>query len=237
MFPSLHPLIASYPNFTHPQSFQVGMQFKIITTAVFARIMLDKRIDNLQKCALGLLTSGIILVQTSAISTSAASTAAASSNSSSILTGAVAIFLATCSSGFASCYFESRVKRSDMWVRNVQLAIFGTIFSFMLMLVETWDTLATQGIFHGYNVYVWTVILGQALGGIMVAMTLKYADSILKSLTTCVAILLCSVFSIYLFDTEPTGQLFTGIFVSLAAMWLYISRTSSKVVPERAISK
>eukprot|EP01034_Spumella_vulgaris_P039692 gene39692-49044_t len=37
-----------------------------------------------------------------------------------------------------------------------------------------------KGFFHGYNYTVWSVIALQAIGGLVVAVVIKYADNILK---------------------------------------------------------
>jgi UDP-sugar transporter A1/2/3 len=187
--------------------------------------MLEKTLRGPQKLAICLLTLGIIIVQTSGLTFTPSTiedSKVSATNMAAVLTGSLALITATSSSGFASCYFESRVKNSDLWIRNVQLSLFGACFSYMLMIAETSYLLEGVGIFHGFNGWVWFVILGQALGGIMVAMVLKYADSILKTLASCVAILLCSVLSIWLFETEANVQLFFGVFISTSGIWLYI---------------
>ncbi len=50
--------------------------------------------------------------------------------------GLVAVFIACISSGFAGVYFEKVVKAvaTDIWIRNIQLGIFATIFSFVAMV-------------------------------------------------------------------------------------------------------
>lgn len=186
--------------------------------------MLEKTLRGTQKIALGMLTLGIIFVQTASLGLTSSSTAdeEVSKNTAAIVTGSLALIVAASSSGFASCYFESRVKNSNLWVRNVQLSLFGSFFSYLLMMAEARDVMDQVGMFHGYNGWVWFVILGQALGGILVAMVLKYADSILKTLASCTAIIICSVVSVLIFDTVANTQLFLGVFISTAGIWLYM---------------
>ena len=37
-----------------------------------------------------------------------------------------------------------------------------------------------SGLFHGFTPLVWTIVVVQAVGGLVVAATIKYADNILK---------------------------------------------------------
>lgn len=65
-------------------------------------------------------------------------------------------------------------------MRNVQLSVvaipIGLLTTFSYDLAEV----SAKGFFHGYNAIVWSVILLQALGGLLVAMVVRYADNILK---------------------------------------------------------
>jgi UDP-sugar transporter A1/2/3 len=57
-----------------------------------------------------------------------------------------------------------------------------------------------DGFFQGYNTIVWIVIALQALGGLVIAAVIKYADNILKGFATSLSIILSSVVSYYLLD-------------------------------------
>ncbi len=108
------------------------------------------------------------------------------------MAGLCAILAACFSSGFAGVYFEKILKnsRSSIWVRNIQLAISGGVCSAVVMYVNDGDRLAESGFFYGYNITVWTVVLNQAVGGLVVAMVVKYADNILKGFGTSISIIL-----------------------------------------------
>ena len=61
-----------------------------------------------------------------------------------------------------------------------------------------------RGFFDGYNGIVWTTVLFQASGGIIVALCVKFADNILKNFATSISILLSFVASVYFFDFNVT---------------------------------
>ena len=60
--------------------------------------------------------------------------------------------------------------------------------------------MTTQGFFFGYTELVWTVVMLQSLGGLLVAAVIKYADNILKGFSTAGSILLSCIASVYIFD-------------------------------------
>jgi hypothetical protein len=62
----------------------------------------------------------------------------------------------------------------------------------------------TQGFFYGYNAVVWTAIMFQAIGGIVVALCVAYADNILKNFATSVSILISFIASVYFFNFAVT---------------------------------
>ena len=71
------------------------------------------------------------------------------------MTGLGAIFLSCLSSGFAGVYFEKILKnsKSNLWVKNVQLAIYGIAMSSITLY--TADTgIGALGFFYGYTEYV-----------------------------------------------------------------------------------
>lgn len=62
-----------------------------------------------------------------------------------------------------------------------------------------------QGFFFGYDELVWSVVLLQSLGGLLVATVIKYADNILKGFSTAGSILLSCIASIYIFDFQVSS--------------------------------
>jgi len=200
-------------------TFQVLNQTKIITTAFFAWVLLDKRLSAWQGVALAMLTAGVVLVQLGP----RGEVGPAAGNR---MLGLVVILLAAASSGFASCYFEKTMKspNTSMWIRNIQLALFSGFFSFALMVMKAGDEISSNGLLSGYTGWVWVVVFNQAIGGICVSLVLKYADSILKSFATSLSIIVSSVISMVWFDFIPSLPFCTGSALVLAAVFLYSSQ-------------
>lgn len=145
--------------------------------------------------------------------------------------GLLALTTACILSGLAGVYFEKIVKEpksnahaTSVWVRNVQLSFY-SIWPALLIGVQIKDGehIAKDGFFAGYNYVVWTAIVFQAVGGITVALVIKYADNIAKNFATSFSIILSFLASVSLFDFEITA------FVSfmLVYSWHYPPLTSS----------
>ncbi|KAF8950560.1 hypothetical protein BGZ46_004449, partial [Entomortierella lignicola] len=136
--------------------------------------------------------------------------------------GLVAVLTSCVSSGFAGCYFEKIVKgaEADMWVRNLQLGISGALFSFLAMFYDR-QRIMEGGLFQGYTFMTWVVVFNQALGGLLVAIVVKYADNILKGFATSLSIIISGIISVYFFDFEPSLQFQLGTLVVIMSTYLY----------------
>ncbi|KAI3651602.1 hypothetical protein MP228_002905 [Amoeboaphelidium protococcarum] len=141
------------------------------------------------------------------------------------LLGIGSVLMACFSSGFAGVYFEKQLKKSnaDIWVRNIQLGLFGSFFSFITILLSSDDLhkLQTKGWFVGFGTNECLVVLNQALGGLIVAMVVKYADNILKGFATSVSIILSSLLSILIFGFVPSLSFALGALLVILSVCLY----------------
>jgi len=67
----------------------------------------------------------------------------------------------------------------------------------------------------------WLAIANQALGGLLVAVVVKYADNILKGYATSISIILSAIASVYLFDFELSMLFAVGSTMVIAAVYMY----------------
>jgi UDP-sugar transporter A1/2/3 len=127
--------------------------------------------------------------------------------------GLIALTTACVLSGLAGVYFEKILKEPkknvhtpSVWVRNVQLSFYSLWPAlFIGVLFKDGEHIARDGFFAGYNSVVWTAVVMQALGGITVALVIKYADNIAKNFATSFSIILSFLASVSLFDFEITS--------------------------------
>ncbi|KAK7082777.1 hypothetical protein SK128_016491 [Halocaridina rubra] len=200
-------------------TYQVTYQMKILTTAMFAVIILRKQLKTLQWLALVLLTAGVALVQ---LSSSDGGSSAASADQNRLL-GCAAAIAACCCSGFAGIYFEKILKGSDVsvWVRNVQLSFLSLPLGVMTSLASDYSAIMEKGFFFGYDGYVTYLVVLNATGGLLVAMVVKYADNILKGFATSLAIVLSTIASVFMFGFVITFQFAIGTALVIGSIFLY----------------
>ena len=203
-------------------TFQVTYQLKVLTTAVFSVLMLNKKLSKQQWGSLVLLFVGIALVQ---LQPSQLGTKAAKGQKPYI--GFMAVFISSICSGFAGVYFEKILKGTgsgqggSIWLRNIQLGLFGIMLGAGGMLVKDGSKIHEKGIFFGYSKIVWLVISMQAFGGLLVAVVVKYADNILKGFATSFAIIVSCIASIYVFNFVSSAQFIIGTVLVIVAIYIY----------------
>lgn len=114
-------------------------------------------------------------------------------------------------SGLAGVYFEKVIKDSpkvnSLWLRNVQMSLYSLFPAFFVGVVFLdGETVARYGFFAGYN---WVVVLAvviQAVGGIIAAFCIYYADNITKNFAASISVVLSALGSFVLFDFDASGN-------------------------------
>ena len=126
--------------------------------------------------------------------------------------GLVAVAVACTLSGLASVYFEKVLKEprgdrtTSVWVRNVQLSFYSLWPAlFIGVLFIDGEHIGKTGFFAGYNWVVWTAILLQAAGGLLVGFVLNYSNNITKDFATSIAIIVSLLASVVFFDLQITS--------------------------------
>lgn len=172
--------------------FTICAQLKILTTAGFSVIIMRTTLSWARWRALALLVFGCILVASPAFTGPQKSEAVLLQ-----LFGYGAVLTEVALSGFASIYFEKVVKSTSevvtIWERNFQLGIYSIIMYTGIIIFEWNSTSNTRIPWSNWSSLTLLVSLLGAGGGLLVAATLKYADSIMKTLAAAGAILLSTV--------------------------------------------
>ncbi len=202
------------------------LQLKILTTAAFFVLMLGRSFSGTKWRSLLLLVLGCVLVASPAFNNPDCGDKSAYVNGDEKVSmfesalGVGAILVMVSISGYSAVYFESMLKRdkTTVWERNFQLASYSSILLFFILLSErAYNSTGHHEFFQGWTISAFFLALIQAGGGILVAATLKYADSILKTLATSGSIVLSAVVGYVLLD----GPL--DIFVAIGCMSTILS--------------
>jgi len=211
-----------------PASFSVLVQMKMLTTALFFRTILKRRLMKKQFMSLVVLTVGVMLC-------SMKTGEEVEDKIGNKRLGIAATLGIACSSGFASVYTEKVIKTArktsnvskegefGLVHMQAQLAIVSLVILGMYAFIQDFDMIMSNGFFHNYNAAAFCSSLNSAVGGLIVAAVLKYADSVLKGYATAISVVLTGVSSNILFGTELSLFYGMGIVNVIIAVLLYNS--------------
>ena len=136
---------------------------------------------------------------------------------------------ALCTS-FASVYFEKMLKgasKPNLWLRNIQLAAYSSVIALGSLLLSSDPSLAREGWFHNFGFNAWLSVWVNALGGILVAVTIKYADNILRSFAQALAIIVGSIGSYFLFNFTFSAPFVLGVALVICSIFLYSDQSET----------
>jgi len=207
-----------------PPTYQVAYQTKTLFTALFSRYLLDRHLEVSQWLALVLLFAGTVLAS------DLSERAATNPGAASPLVGLAAVIFAAILSSLSSVYFEKMLKKpartslveaAGLWLRNIQLGAFALPLSGLGMIFNDGAQLSAYGVLHGFDGLVWTVVLLNGCGGLLVAATMKYADNIVKCFAAALAIICSTMLSVPLFAFELRPIFLVGSGLTIVATVLY----------------
>ena len=221
-----------------PLVYIVCTQMKILTTAVISRAILRTELTGMQYVYLLLLTSGVAIVQGQG---QAKSKQVSMHNFEQSASGVLAILIACVTSGLAGVLLEKIYKAESVpnptsttvnhtvWTRNVQLSLISIPFGLLGMVSQDYVRLVHGTAFVGYDLYVWGVVVLQAIGGLLIAFILKYSNNIIKCLAIAMSICCCAAYSIMIGEQVLSAQLVAGVLLVIFAVGAYSLSTRSPV--------
>lgn len=211
--------------------FTICAQLKILTTAGFSVIVLGTSLTFSKWRALALLVLGCILVASPTFNGPVHGKDGNQQDSPFLAQGLgfAAVLSEVVMSGFASIYFEKVVKSTTesitIWERNFQLGLFSLLMYGGIIFYESWfanaEGAAPRVMWSNWTWITFVVAALGATGGLLVAATLKYADSILKTLAAAGAIVLSTILGHYLLDGPLDMIVSIGGLVSIIAIANY----------------
>lgn len=190
-------------------TFTVVAQCKILTTATFSAIMLNREYSWTKWRSFIQLMVGVVLFSAPLWDHSDDVSGAQKSTSAqfNFVIGISAVAVEVTLSGFASIYFEKVIKTDNIqlgiWDRNFQLALgsFPIYVAFMFWhAVSCTESTGNkcEVMFGGWSLMALICSMFGAGGGLLVALSIKYGDSILKTLATTGSIILSSLLDHFL---------------------------------------
>jgi len=204
-------------------TFVVFAQGKTLTTALFSALMLGRQYNWTKIRALLTLVGGVILFVIPTLDLS--------QNNHSLgeaVHGCMAQLVAVMLSGFASIYFEKAIKNDvateglDIWARNFQLGFYSILMYGSLLIGNPTVHYDSDRIFFAH----WTplacvISLMGACGGLLVALSIKYGDSVLKTLAISGSIIYAAIVDRFFLGGPLNGQMVISASIVVMAIISY----------------
>lgn len=185
--------------------FTIFAQCKILTTATCSTLVLKRKYSWTKWRALIALMLGVLLFSEPIWGDPSKLQAMEGANT---FLGTAAVLIEVTLSGFASIYFEKVIKTDplqlNIWERNFQLAL-GSFPVYLAFIAH--DRGGQAGLFGGWSWIAFLLACLGAAGGLLVALSIKHGDSILKTLATTGAIILSSLLDHFLLGGPLTPSM------------------------------
>lgn len=243
-----------------PLLFQISYQIKTLLTALLSVHMFKRAFSRWQWLSQLMLTAGVVLAQLNEPPKAPKGGGGGGEGEGAeqnLLLGLAAVLTAAASSSYASVYFERLLKDrsltasvalsaappATLWQRNTHLCMWTVPMNVALAL-------ATEGAaggagalvsapLRGFDPSTWLIIVVNGLGGLLVAVVMKYADNILKGFATAGAIILTGVLAPILgLSPAPSVMLLLGAVLVISSLFLYAGTPAqkvNKVAPQRTV--
>jgi UDP-galactose transporter len=198
--------------------------------------MLQKQIKKVQWLAIFLMGVGIAMVQL-ADAKEGKQKSMANAAEQNVILGVLMLLLACFCSGFAGVFTEKVLKqvgagqnqkKKSVWLQNMQMAFFSMLVCCGTLTYEQIDPdlskvvdLTAKGVLHGFTSKTWMMVTNNAIGGLLVALVIKYADNILRGFASALAVILTAVISVFTFGFELKPAFAIGALVVVGSTMLY----------------
>jgi UDP-sugar transporter A1/2/3 len=208
-------------------TYQIVYQLKIITTAMFMIVFLNRRFSKIQWCAMLTLMLGVAICSYSRLPKKSSKLTA---HDSTRVIGVCIVFGLAINSGLAAAYFE-RVMKSHkssalmqtidpLWIRNLQLSAVSILVT-LCDLLRNYDDIYSNGFFYGFHPMVWAVIFLQAVGGLTIAAVVRFTDNVVKNFGTSFSLIFSCIISNYMFDQRASPMFYVGVILVVISVFIY----------------
>jgi len=202
--------------------FSVLVQSKLLFTALFAVLLLRKKLRKAQVISLVILTIGVILCNLKDGSEDEME------NQHRVKGIMATLGVASCS-GVSSVYTEKVIKKHrkksvsqfSLAYMQVQLASASLFMIGSYAVVKDFSAIRQGGLWQNFDMGVIAATVNTGIGGLSVAAVLKYADSVIKCYATAVSVILSGILSVIIFGTTLSNAYFLGIVNVISSVILY----------------
>ena len=217
---------------------------KVLPTAHFSRMFMQRKIQKKQWVAITLLITGLFLVQgnpsqffliqsSMKVSPTLRTTPLTDSAYQSHLTrglGLMAAFFCAIFSGLCGAYTEKLSKHRQQrglhfWTYHAETSFFGAMFSSFFMMVKDRHIIQEFGLFNSFTPLVWCVIVLHAIGSVATAIIVHRFDCIVKCLLVAIAIVTQFLILHYFIGSSISIFAIVGLVTVPFSVYMYIGNT------------
>ena len=199
----------------------VCSQGKILTSAFFSYVYLGSRVSNRQVLGLLVLVVGLVLVQMPADANER------HSGNSNLTRGIVSVLCACCSSGYAGVLLEKMYKKQSgshtVLSRNMQLSCYSIPVSIAVAVSKAGFFSEFGEFLAGYDGVVFGIVILQAGGGLITALVMRHASTVLKCFAISISISICTLVSSASGQEKMTVSIAGGVILVILATFVYSS--------------
>jgi len=134
-------------------------------------------------------------------------------------------------SGISATYLEWLVKKDfqeSLNLQNLKMYLFGILFNGIAFFFFQTES---KSLFQGHSWISFLIIFIMASQGLVTGWIMKYADSIVKTYATAVAMFITAAFSHMFFGSDLTTTYFFGAANCSIALFLYAKPKKRKTLP------
>jgi len=232
--------------YLHPHVFALFNNSKVIFAAIGMVILLGKKFSVLQWMSMALLGISLCVAKVEMLLPLPADCVGAKSSPQEqvgvglFLWGIVLVLAASFISGMAGVSNELLLKKRDtdvgLWRKNIWTYEWGVIFNFLGLLASKFFEGGGAGtgnplldFFHGYDVYVWAMIVVTALLGISVSLIMKYFDNVVKCFGGSLILYSTTVASVLVFGSKVNAGFVLGLLVYSVSSYFYAGDHNGKL--------
>jgi UDP-sugar transporter A1/2/3 len=191
-------------HFLHPPIYHILSQMKTLFTAILSIVVFRKKLSSYQYYSLILLIVSGILVSVSDKYTMY--------TDNNFIYGFFCVFLSSLLSSLSAVYIEKLLKSDySIWSQNLYLNVWSFLFAM----------LSVKSMQFNFSFPKLVCIVINSCGGILVSAVMKYADNIIKCFAVNISGVLCTLFSVYIFDFQVTYIFVIGAILSFSALHMY----------------
>ncbi|KAF3906365.1 hypothetical protein ABW20_dc0104306 [Dactylellina cionopaga] len=207
-----------------PGTIQLMKSGVTVVTALVSVVTMKANVNKYQWAAIALLTCGLLTTQ---LTPNNHDTDEETKYGFREYIGLVIGVLMTAVSGV---YNEITVKSIDVTVHEFNLILYGSgsiIYVLLYLCTPNPHAEEVPGFFAGDGSLLSTLVFFGAMGlGVVMTMTFKYADAMIKCMATALSTGLLLTVSHILFGNPPTFAFLPGVFVVYYAIWAYLKQRS-----------